>query len=126
VSDTRRKGLKYLTKKLGHFPKERVSASKLFHPHESWTQNYTWWFNLPIDKIKELKNEKYYLLGQRNKDKFIVLKVPNIFLLKNIEGFETRYANKIILHLAAYKENWLIDERGKRRINFSKYEVKQF
>ncbi len=66
------------------------------------------------------------MLAARNKRKsaFVIMKVPNKFLIENLKKFETRYDNKVILHLAAYKENWLVDERGKGRVDFSRFELK--
>ena len=102
-----------------------VAVSKFFPPKESWTGKETWWFNLPIKKIRENKGEAYYLLGARKEqgNGFVVLKVPNDFVIDNIEGFETRYDDKIILHLAAYRRNWLVDQRGKGRVDFSRFEI---
>jgi hypothetical protein len=54
----------------------------------------------------------------------VIGEVPNRFLITNLRGLETRYDDKVILHLAAYKDNWLIDERGKDRLNFSRFEIK--
>ena len=126
MSDTRRKSLAHLGKVVGDVPLNLVSSSKFFEPEESWTQKETWWFNLPIKKIRANKEKDYYLLGARNKKKstFVILKVPNKFLIENLKKFETRYDNKVILHLAAYKENWLVDERGKGRVDFSRFELK--
>jgi len=128
MSDTRRKALKYLRKKTpADIPSKLVSASKFFEAEESWTQRKTWWFNLPIKRIRANKNRDYYLVGARNKTKsaFVVLKVPNKFLIKNLRRLETRYDGKVILHLAAYKDNWLVDERVKQGVDFSQFELCQ-
>lgn len=124
MSDTRKRALAYLQKVVRDVPGNLVSASKFFEPEESWTQKETWWFNLPIKKIKANKEKHYYLLGARKKikDGFVIVKVPNRFLLGHFKNLETRYDNKVILHLAAYKDNWLVDERGKGHVPFSKFE----
>ena len=126
MPDTRKKALAYLQKVVGDVPRNLVSASKFFKSEESWTQKETWWFNLPIKKIKANKKKHYYLMGARKKSEngFVILEVPNSFLIANLRGLETRYNNKAILHLAAYKDNWLIDERGKNRVKFSIFEIK--
>jgi hypothetical protein len=125
MPDTRIKAIAHLGKVVGKVPLKLVSASKFFESNESWTQKEAWWFNLPIKKLKENKEKDYYLLGARNKQKtgFVILKVPNRFLIENLRGLETRYDNKIILHLAAYKGNWLVDERGKGKVDFSRFEI---
>ncbi|UCC21631.1 MAG: hypothetical protein JSW23_07385 [Planctomycetota bacterium] len=126
MSDTRRRALSYLARVVGDVPSKLVSGSKFFEPEESWTQKETWWFNLPTKRIKTNKEKHYYLLGRHKKRKstFVITKVPNKFLIDNLKKLETRYDNKVILHLAAYKENWLVDERGKGRVDFSKFELK--
>ena len=125
MANIRQKGLKYLIGLVGQPQPTCVAVSKFFEPNESWTGRETWWFNLPIKKIVKNKGEAYYLLGacRGHTDDFIVLAVPNQFLMDNIEGFETRYDNKIILHLAAYEDKWLVDERGKGRVAFSRFVV---
>jgi hypothetical protein len=123
--DTRKKALAYLRKKGFRDVSERlVSASKFFKPEESWTGKATWWFDLPIEKIKRMQKEYYYLLGEWGEERFVVLKVPNKFLLANMDHFDTKYMRRIRLHLAAYDENWLVDERGKGKVPFSEFEVK--
>ena len=92
MSDTRRKALAHLGRVVRDVPSNLVSASKFFEPEESWTKKETWWFNLPIKKIRANKEKDYYLLGARNKKKnaFVILKVSNKFLIKNLKKLETR------------------------------------
>jgi hypothetical protein len=125
MSDTRQKGLAYLQRKLQDKPTELVSTSRFFPPEKSWTKKEAWWFNLPIKKIRANKEKEYYLLGARNEKKsdFVIVKVPNKFFIENLKRFETRYNNNILLHLDAYKENWLVDGRGKGKVDFSRFEV---
>ena len=65
------------------------------------------------------------MLGARNDQKtdFVIMKVPNGFLIEKLQEFETGYNNMIRLHLAAYAENWLVDERGRGKVPFSEFEV---
>jgi hypothetical protein len=127
MSDTRKRALAYLGKVIGEVSGEMVSASKFFEPEESWRQKEAWWFTLPIKKIKANKENYYYLLGAHKKTKygFVIVKVPNRFLLGHLKRFDTRYNETVILHLAAYKDNWLVDERlVENDVNFSRFEIK--
>ena len=126
MTDTRRKGIAYLQRKLQYEPTDLVSTSRFFPSENSWTGKETWWFNLPIKKIRANTNGHYYLLGAQNEKKssFIIVKVPNKFLIDHMKKFETRYNNMVILHLAAYHRNWLVDERGKGRVDFARFELK--
>ncbi len=128
MSDTRRKALAHLGRVVGDVPSNLVSASKFFEPEESWTKKRAWWFDLPIKKVREKRAKNYYLLGAKDarKSRFVTLKVPKSVLSLHLKkkNFDTRYNKKVILHLAAYKENWLIDERGKGRVDFSPFELK--
>jgi hypothetical protein len=125
MSDIRRRGLEYLRKKLGTQPIQLVSVSRFYPADRSWTQKPVWWLDLPIRKIEENKNGYYYLLGAIDDKKlsFIIVKVPNKFLLNNLKHFDTRYQGIIRLHLGADNENWLIDERGKVE-SFSSFQIK--
>ena len=79
---------------------------------------------MPIEKIESAPEADYYLVCEHGRDKFVVLVVPNQFLLDNVERFDTKYSNVTRLNLAAYKENWLVDERVKNGVDFSPFEVK--
>ena len=120
----RKKGIAYLHKALGREPSGAVAVSKYFKAEESWTGKPTWWFNLPIKNIKGDKRGYYYLLGKEKNSGFVILKVPTKFLRDNLKKFETRYQEQIRLHLTAEGKNWLVDERGKSRVGFSRFEVK--
>ncbi len=122
MGTTRQEGLRYLEGKLRRRPR-CVAVSRLFTAKESWTHKETWWFDLPIKKIEELPDEVYYLLGEWKENKFVMLEVPNRFLWKNRGRFNIRYQQRIRLHLAAYEENWLVDERSHNRVDFSEFEV---
>jgi hypothetical protein len=124
MPDTRKRALVYLQKVAGEVSGKLVSTSKFFRPEESWTKKETWWFNLSIDRIRLASNEFCYLMGEYQTNGFVVLKVPNQFLLDNLDKFDTKTANKIQLHLAAYPENWLVDERVGNGVNFSQFEIK--
>jgi hypothetical protein len=119
MANTRQKGLRYLDGFLGQPRPACIAVSRFFPPRESWTGREAWWFDLPIEKIERRPKEDYYLLGECGEDKFVILEVPNQFLLKEMDHFDTRYRRRIRLHLAAYDENWLIDERSRDRVSFS-------
>ena len=120
----RKKGIAYLHNALGCEPSGAVAVSKYFKAEESWTGKATWWFNLPIKKTKGEKRGYYYLLGKEKHGGFVILKVPTKFLRDNLKKFETRYQEQIRLHLTAEGKGRLIDERGKGRMDFSRFEVK--
>ncbi len=122
MTDTRNRGIKYLTQNLGQNKPKHIAVSKLFDEEESWKGNTVWWFDLPIEKINNNPNNDYYLLGESDEEKFIVLKVPNQFFIDNLDCFDTQYKNCIRLHLGTQGENRLVDKRGMGRIDFSKFE----
>jgi len=122
MSDTRRKGIMYLKKRMGFVP-TLIATSKFFKDGESWTREDAWWFDLPIKKIKTNKNGHYYLVGESKQSGFVVLKVPNKFLINNLKKFETRYLKHIRLHLSAEGSDKFADKRGKGRVDFSRFEL---
>lgn len=122
MSYPRRRAIIYLKKRLGYTPL-LITTSKFFRAEESWTHSEAWWFNLPIKKVKVNKTGDYYLVGESKEGSFVVLKVPNKFLVDNIEKFETRYWNRIMLHLSAENSDRLTDRRGKGRVDFSRFEL---
>ena len=111
-------------KALGYEPSGAVAVSKYFKAEESWTGKSTWWFNLPIKKVKADKRGFFYLLGEEKRSGFVILKVLNKFLVDNLRKFETRYQEQIRLHLTAKGKNRLVDERGKGQVDFSRFELK--
>ncbi len=124
MSDTRKRALAYIRKTVGDVPVKFVSASKLFKSEESYTKKEAWWFDLPINKIESNVDNDYYLACESGKDNFVVLKVSNRFLLDNRDRFDTKSNDMIRLHLAAYPENWLVDERVKNGVDFSQFKIK--
>jgi hypothetical protein len=123
VSNIRKEGVTYLRKVLGYNPVEPIAVSKYFPAEESWTKKPTWWFDLRIDRVRNNKRGGYYLVGKTRKRGFVVLKILNKFLLDNLENFETRYKDRIRLPLAAEGKDLLVDERGKGRVGFSRFEL---
>lgn len=123
MSNTRKRGIAHLRKILGCNPSEPIAVSKYFKAEESWTGGSAWWFDLPIKKVKGSKRGIYYLLGKGKNSGFVTLKVPMKFLRDNLKKFETRYQGRIRLHLAAEGADRFVDERGKGRVDFSRFEV---
>lgn len=124
MSNTRKKGIAYLQKVLGRSPSGLISVSKFYKEEESWTRKPAWWFDLSINKIRKNRNTAYYLLGKAQKSGFVVFKVPNKFLISNLRKFETRYRNRIRLHITAEGKNQFIDERGNGRVDFARFKQK--
>ncbi|HUU17982.1 MAG TPA: hypothetical protein VMW72_12590 [Sedimentisphaerales bacterium] len=124
MSNIRKRGLGYLKKVLGHMPSDPVAVSKFFKAKESWTRKPAWWFDLPIRKVKNNRQGVYYLLGKERKSGFVVLKVPNEFLMRNLKKFDTQYRDNIRLHIAAEGATRFVDERVKSGMDFSRFELK--
>src|SRR4030042_421114 len=122
MSDIRKRGIAYLKKRLGFSPL-LISTSKFFRAEESWTRSEKWWFDLPIEKVKDDKNGVYYMVGESPKSSFVVLKVPNKFLIANLKKFETRYQGRIRLHLSTGGPDRRADSRGKGQVDFSRFEL---
>jgi len=122
MSDIRKKGVAYLQKCLGYTP-SLIAVSKFYVQEESWTGKDTWWFDLPIKKVKNNKKGIYYLLGKKRKRGFVILKVPNKFLADKLKKFEIRYQDRIRLNIDAEGANRFVDERGKGRVDFSRFEL---
>ena len=125
MSDIREKGIEYLKKTFGYESSELIAVSKFYEAEESRTKKPTYWFDLPVEKIETRLDKNYFLVGENKNGGFIVLRVPNRFLWDNITKFDTDYNNAIRLHLAAYRENWLVDERvNENRVNFISFKLK--
>lgn len=122
MSNIRKRGITYLQKRFGYIP-SLIAVSKFFRAEESWTGKPAWWFDLPIKKVRKKKEGVYYLLGKARKSDYVILKVPNKFLRDHLKKFEIRYRRCIRLHIAAEGENRLVDERGKGRVDFSRFEL---
>ena len=120
----RKKGLEHLVKFLGGKRPECVAVSKFYEDDESGTHKQAWWFDLPIDKIESNATDDYYLECEDRNDNFIVLRVPNKFLLDNRDRFDTKSRkNMIRLHLAAYPDKLFIDERVSDGMDFSRFKI---
>lgn len=122
MSDIRAKGLSYLNRILPDLRPSSVHVSKLYTADESWTGSPAWWFDLSIEKVRADPTGTTCLLGEiADSDDFVIFEVPNSFLAENLEGFETRYQDRIRLHIAAEAPDRFTDQRGPRKIDFSSF-----
>lgn len=102
-------------------PSDPIAVSKFYKTKESWSKKPAWWFDLPIKKVKNNRQGVYYLVGKARKSDFVILKVSNKFFINNLAKFETRYKDAIRLHPTAEGKNKFVDERGKGKVNFSRF-----
>ena len=121
MSDIRKRGIAYLSKQVDGFV--LVAVSKKYSAEESWTGKEAWWFDIPIDKVKAQPDELYYLLCEKENGEFHILRVPNKFLIDNMDQFETRYDNKIRVHMDAEETARFLDQRGTGKVDLSPYVI---
>lgn len=122
MSDIRTKGLAYLKRKLPEAQHSAVHVSKFYTADESWTRSAAWWFDLSIANLQSDPDGITFLLGQNPRgDDFVIFEVPNSFLAENLEGFETRYQDRVRLHIAAEAPHRFTDQRGTGKIDFSPF-----
>ena len=121
MSDIRKRGIAYLSKRVKKFA--LVAVSKKYCAEESWTGKEAWWFDIPIDKVKVQPDELYYLLCEKENGEFHILRVPNKFLIDNMDQFETRYDNKIRVHMDAEETARFLDQRGTGKVDLSPYVI---
>ncbi len=122
MSDIRAKGLSYLDRKLPGVRPSSVHVSKFYTDDESWTRSAAWWFDLSIANLQSDPDGITFLLSHNaESDDFVIFEVPNSFLAENLEGFETRYQDRIRLHIAAEAPDRFTDQRGPGKIDFSSF-----
>jgi len=119
MSNTRQKGIAFLTKVMGTIAPSEIAVSKHYPADQSWTKEPTWWFDLPVDKIRRNQNKYYYLLGESEHGDFVILKVPIVFLQDNIDSFDILNEATLRLHITSEGDDIYIDKRGTGQINFS-------
>lgn len=125
MSNIKTRGKEYLKNTFGFLPSDPLAVSKYYNAEESWTKKPTWWFDLDTFKMENAVDENYYLVGEKEKDSddFIILKVPNEYLMSNYDKFETKYQGRIRLHITAAGDGMYIDERGVGKIDFSGFVI---
>ena len=123
MTDTRQRGMEYLKKTLLEQISPCIAVSKLYTPEESWTKDYAWWFDLPLDRIDTYLDRDYYLLCENKDEGFHILRIPNRFLKDNIDEFTIQDESVIRLHLGAAEDILFIDQRGSGKVDFSSFLV---
>lgn len=127
MNDTRRDGLCFLERQLGRMPSGHVAVSKYYLPKESWTRSPIWWFDLPLNKLRDLTCHQVHLLCQDSEGKgFYYLYIPVSFLLGNLNSLDVvqkgRQSNETIrLYLSARLEDRFRDLRGSERVDFARW-----
>lgn len=119
MPDIRKRGIAYLSKRTNN--PELIAVSKEHTAEESWTGSPVWWFDISIDKIQSNPDQVYYLLCEKGNREFHILQVPNKFFIDNMDKFESRYDNKIRLHLDTEQDNRFVDQRGPGKMDLSSY-----
>lgn len=101
-----------------------VYASKIYKPEEAWHKQKTWWFELSLKEMKPSGFTSVNLLCQidPNGHSFFYLKVPVIYLMKNLAKLYIR-DDKISLYLSPVKYKWFVEERGTGKVEFRQFLV---
>lgn len=123
MSNIRQQGVKYLSRTHAGIEGIFIAVSKKYPPKESWTKSAAWWFDLPINRILDNLDKDYYLLCEDKGNSFHVLKLPVRFMKDHLDDFETRYHGMIRLHLESESKTLFVDQRGRGKIDLSKFLV---
>ena len=95
-------------------------ASKFYIPDKSWTRQAAWWFEIPQRMIKMLTPAEIHLLCQKAPDMsdFHHLKIPVIFLEKELPNLCVRKNSKVSLFLSAEQHEMFVEKRGSGKVSF--------
>jgi len=123
VPDTRRRGLCFLSKRLGTIPEGHIAVSRLYPSEKSWTRSPVWWFDLPVAKLRSGRCKTVYLLGEKRGGKgFWVLRVPSSRILSSVRNLcLCRLGEVVRLHLSARPGDRFVDLRGVGHVSFRRY-----
>lgn len=101
--------------------------SKYYPPNQSWTGSSAWAFEVPLGKLHELNENGTVTLRcqlAENPLAYRNLSVPAEFLKSHLSDFFIRNdRNAISLFLSAEPSNEFVEQRGKQKLNFSKFEI---
>lgn len=103
-------------------PTEPLYTSKLYQPHESWTNTTVWWVEIPINIIQDNTKNLIHLLCQKESGHadFYHLRIPSEFFLKNINSLEVNNG-RFSLFLSADLGSFFIEKRGPKNLDFSSF-----
>lgn len=127
VNNSRRAGLCFLERRLGEIPSGHVAVSKYYPPEESWTRSPIWWFDIPLNKLRDQSCHQVHLVCQNNEGEgFYYLCIPASFLLESLNSLDAvkkgrRRRETVRLYLSARREDHFRDLRGSGRIDFARW-----
>jgi hypothetical protein len=104
----------------------KIYTSKFYTPEESWPKTQVWWLQFPKTAIDASKYDFVNFVCQvtPNKNDFHYLKVPLTYLNEHLDKFH-RIGENIDLYLSANPNTLFVEERGKARLNFSKFLIEK-
>jgi hypothetical protein len=99
-----------------------IYASKFYIPEKSWTRRSAWWFEIPTRTIETPKSAEIHLLCQIAPDTndFHYLKVPVVFLGKELPNLCVRKNDKVSLFLSAERHEIFVEQRGSGKVSFAR------
>lgn len=127
MSNIRREGLRFLEKRLGRIRSGHVAVSKYYPPKESWTRSPIWWFDLPLNKLRDPSCHQVHLLCQDNEGEgFYYLCILVSFLLENLNSLDVvqkgrQRSETVRLYVSARREDHFRDLRGSGRVDFARW-----
>ncbi len=122
--EKRKRGIKAVRERFGAVPKQCISVSRFYPADKSWTRSPVWFFNLSLARLEDGECEVVFLACEHETgEEFCLLKVPVSYLLETLSGLCVSQEERVLLHLSARNEDWLVDLRGKGRVPFAKFEV---
>jgi len=120
---TRKRGLRFLARRVGQVQEAHVSVSRFYPTDESWTRSPVWWFDLPLAKVRDKRTKTVYLLCEGESGASCrILKVPASFILRRLGDLCLANGGRTVrLHLSARDKDRFMDLRGEGRLAFARF-----
>jgi hypothetical protein len=88
MTTTRKDGLANIKSRLGCLPSGPIATSKYYPTEESWVKAPAWWFDVPLDKLKDPKERLHLLCQKIHGGGFDYLSIPISFIQKNVKALK--------------------------------------
>ena len=101
-------------------------SSKFYTADHAWPKQNSWWFEIPLERLKENATSNFHLLCQKSPQirDYYHLKIPAQYFLSHLDDLTIQKRGTVSIFPSAEQDSLFQDLRGKRQLNFRSFLTK--
>lgn len=102
---------------------KKLFSSKFYTADQAWPKQNSWWFEIPLERLKENATSDFHLLCQKSPHRrdFYYLKIPAQYFLSHLDDLTIQKRGTVSIFPSAEENRLFQDQRGRCRLNFRSF-----